>query len=281
METIQDVAEQGELCINVKSCHKLTRQPPALALSTFFLSTLEAQSEQMAHLNSLLSLKSPYIVLIDRRTPQGWEAIARARSYLLSMSTDKKPLHVFAPCPHDGSCPMVKFQDVCSFSQRYQLQQYTRQTKHSKRSDDDVGYCYVVIKRGERPHPQDPQRTDTRSWGLEGSVSVNEKARKTLKESGQSILREIEGIDPALIHQIKQYEAIPIAEVRAAEAGETNETPEISDINDQELLAELRDEAYGWGRLIAPALKRSGHITLDYCAPEAEIHRVTVPKSQS
>ncbi|KAL9934135.1 hypothetical protein V8E36_007217 [Tilletia maclaganii] len=77
--------------------------------------------------------------------------------------------HVVAPCPHDRPCPLLhpfkplpahleKLQKalpadsgVCSFSQRVQVPTYLRKTKHSKRGEEDVRYCYVVVRRGRRP----------------------------------------------------------------------------------------------------------------------------------
>lgn len=43
-----------------------------------------------------------------------------------------------------------------------------------------------------------------------------------------------------------------------------------------ELEATLRQEAFGWPRLIFPPLKRSGHVILDGCTAEGTINNIFV-----
>lgn len=93
--------------------------------------------------------------------------------------------HVVAPCPHDKPCPLLhsflplslepSFDDqlepqvstspiqrpagfsICSFSQILQRPSYLRKTKNvsnHKGGEEGRGYCYVVIRRGERPGVQ-------------------------------------------------------------------------------------------------------------------------------
>ena len=58
-------------------------------------------------------------------------------------------------CPHDGICPLYHNSSAssvkCSFSQRIQTPTFLRKTKHAMVGHEDVGYTYVVIRRGSRP----------------------------------------------------------------------------------------------------------------------------------
>ena len=66
-------------------------------------------------------------------------------------------------CPHDHPCPLQHSGPsglVCGFSQRLQRPTFVRRTKHAKQGHEDIGYSYVVIRRGPRP--------DSTSLGAEG-----------------------------------------------------------------------------------------------------------------
>lgn len=57
-------------------------------------------------------------------------------------------------CPHDGICPLHHSSSsslICSFSQRLQRPSFLRKIKHVRAGHEDIGYTYVVIKRGSRP----------------------------------------------------------------------------------------------------------------------------------
>ncbi|WRT64791.1 3-methyl-2-oxobutanoate hydroxymethyltransferase [Kwoniella shivajii] len=272
---MEDVSEQAaDVHFNRK--HVPSDHRPAVVLSTFLLSTLPTQPSQQTHLNQLLSLKSPYIVLIDKSTPTGWQAISRARSYLLDQSNSDDPLHVLAPCPHDGICPLVSTEDKCSFSQRIQRPSFVRKTKHSNRGEEDTGYCYVVIARGERPISNLPDEPTFRgmpksSLGRLGGVGKEELARSRLKQDGRSVLREIEGHEGIL-------EVVNLPE---QEHVNEHDRVELDAEDKQKMQNGLREEAYSWPRLVAPPMKRSGHVTMDACCPDGNIQRLTYSKSHS
>ncbi|OCF32611.1 3-methyl-2-oxobutanoate hydroxymethyltransferase [Kwoniella heveanensis BCC8398] len=259
--------------------HVYSAEPPVLTLSTFLLSTLPTQPSQQTHLDQLLSLNSPYTILIDRSTPAGWDAISRARQYILDQSTSESPLHVVAPCPHDGACPLVGTRSTCGYSQRIQRPVFTRRTKHSGRGEEDTGYCYVVVARGDRPQSTFAAETaitgaPASSVGRMGGVGREEAEKARLKKDGRSILREIEGHEGVL-------EVVSLPEPDVSEAGEGSKTDAVDWAGVDEMTQELRIEAFGWPRLVAPPMKRSGHVTMDTCCPDGNIQRMTFSKSHS
>jgi hypothetical protein len=69
------------------------------------------------------------------------------------MPTPHSPLFC-DQCPHDRPCPLQNSGPlglVCGFSQRLQRPTFVRLTKHAKQGHEDIGYSYVVIRRGPRP----------------------------------------------------------------------------------------------------------------------------------
>ncbi|KAH8119963.1 Rsm22-domain-containing protein [Phellopilus nigrolimitatus] len=143
-----------------------------LALSAFHLSSLPSQLARKEMIKQMWSSGANIIVLIDHDSSSGFESIVEAREYLLRMgkreledpaTQDRADLgcHVVAPCPHDGICPL--FADgpsklKCTFSQRLQRPAFLRTTKRARAGHEDIGYSYVVIRRGRRP-----SRIDTSS----------------------------------------------------------------------------------------------------------------------
>jgi len=247
--------------------HPLTStQTPSLTLSTFLLSTFPA-SAQTLHLKQLLSLSSPYIILVDHSTPSGWEAISHARTYFLSQSSPENALHALAPCPHDGACPLLGTRDVCGYRQRLQTPSFLRKTKHKKKGEEDRGYCYLVIAKGERP-----VISGMSDVGRAGGVAKDQVEREILKREGKSVLREVEGGDGV------EFEMVSLLEVDEATSDTLNATPTLVGSDEvqldgqaeedfDEILATLRQEAATWPRVVAPPMKRSGHVIMDACCP--------------
>lgn len=227
---------------------------PSLVLSTFYLSTLPTASSRQTHLKHLLELDSPYLVLVDQATPTGWTAISEAREYIRSISTSEDPLHLVAPCPHEDTCPLLGGKDRCSFSQRVQRTGFMRKTKHASRGEEDVNYTYLIVGRGPRPVLQSGKSFS--QVGRMGGVGREELEKAHLKREGKSELREVEG---------GEYEMVALADLPP----DLPALPERSS-GDGELDAELMQEAYKWPRVVAPPLKRSGHVILDTCFPDGE-----------
>ena len=152
-------------------------------------------------------------------------------------------------CPHDGACPLVRdgiSRLPCGFSQRIQRPEFVRRTKHSKIGHEDIEYSYVVIRRGARPP------VATAQAGRTGEIGLQALQRAALKDMPIKELFLHDGL----------AEPLPVDSENPVESGLPT-VPVIQDKN--ELEAALRQEAFGWSRLIFPPLKRSGHVILDGC----------------
>ncbi|KAJ7610970.1 Rsm22-domain-containing protein [Roridomyces roridus] len=246
-----------------------------VALSAFMLTSLPTSVARKALIKEMWSSGAHVLVLIDHNTKEGFGAVAEAREYLLRVGRkefddpeaedwDIRGSHVVAPCPHDRACPLHFPGDIqltCGFSQRLQRPSFVRHTKHSGAGHEDMGYSYVVIRRG--PRPSDPGTT----VGRVGRIGL------------AALEKELQGnvpIKELSLHNEDEPEPPVESVAENSEGAESIEAPLSPDALD----AALRLEAYNWPRLIFPPIKKPGHIILDGCTPEGQIMRMTVPKSQ-
>lgn len=249
-------------------------------MSTFFLSTLGSNAAVERHLRDIFRLDSSYILLIDHSTPVGWAAISHARETLLSWSSPQTPLHIVAPCPHDKPCPMLGLKDVCGFSQRLRTPEFTRRTRHSKSGEEDVRYCYLVVARGERPGVSEEEREALSAVAFRGAVAREAEARDEAKRAGQYILQSIESGDD----ELDQVEAVPLSTGSGGSPhhGIIESRPYLTaedQVRQAAIMPGLRKYSHSWPRLVAPPLKRQGHVSMDVCAANGLLERQTFTRS--
>ena len=94
-------------------------------------------------------------------------------------------------CPHDRPCPLQHSGPsglVCGFSQRLQRPTFVRLTKHAKQGHEDIGYSYVVVRRGPRPDSTILGATG-RPVGRVGGV---EREAIERANAGTGVLRELQ-----------------------------------------------------------------------------------------
>ena len=153
-------------------------------------------------------------------------------------------------CPHDHGCPMHRSdvrKQVCGFSQRIERPSFVRRTKHSGVGHEDIGYSYVVIRRGPRPRNPDVK------VGRLGEVG----RRQIQSEEAKLRLVELELDD-----------AGSLAPTQPANASVTSEeTTEPCTHSPAEIDSLLKAESFHWPRIVFPPLKKSGHVVMDVCAP--------------
>lgn len=130
-----------------------------------------------------------------------------------------------------------------------------RKTKHSGVGHEDIGYSYVVIRRGSRPL-LDPSSRDV---GKMGPISYEELQKDMDRRSGLVLYPDTHANEE---HIRAQEEDIQTAEIVTGQG-----IPEsLANIE-----GSLREHAYHWPRLVFPPLKRSGHIILDSCTPSGRV----------
>lgn len=119
---------------------------PAADLVTVAYVLGELTAQQRVDLYGRLAGHGAVIALIEPGTPAGFERIAAARDQLIAAG-----LHVHAPCPHDGTCPLPRGQDWCHFATRVNRSTLHRTAKSATLGFEDEKYAYVVASPRERP----------------------------------------------------------------------------------------------------------------------------------
>ncbi len=109
-----------------------------------------------------------------------------------------------------------------------QIPDFLQKTKGTKRGEDDAKYSYVIVRRGQRLQPQEPER-----------LSAFAEMLASL-ESSQTSSPSISGD--------KDESTVAVSAVGSA-ADHTDPAEELA-----------------WSRIVAPPSKGSGHVTLDMCA---------------
>lgn len=120
---------------------------------------------------------------------------------------------------------------------------------------EDIGYSYVVVRRGPRPSAA------LTKLGRIGQVGKRQLEKEAL---AQVPVKELTLHSEHEEAQAKAISFTPIVEsVKTVDGNGHSKSP-------KELDTALRLEGYHWPRLVFPPLKNSGHIILDGCTPEGE-----------
>lgn len=85
---------------------------------------------------------------------------------------------------------------------------------------------------------------------------------------GKSVLREVEGgegVEFEMVSMAEVDEAAVETEALASDSVESEIRDAAEVLDSEEMLATLREEASTWPRLVAPPMKRSGHVIMDAC----------------
>lgn len=82
------------------------------------------------------------VVIIEPGTPDGYLRVREARDQLIAAG-----LRIAAPCPHDGTCPVVVGEDWCHFSARVSRSSLHRQVKGGSLAYEDEKFSYVAATR--------------------------------------------------------------------------------------------------------------------------------------
>lgn len=113
------------------------------------------------------------------------------------------------------------------FPSAVQIPDFLQKTKGTKRGEDDAKYSYVIIRRGQRPVPREPERPSAFA----------------------DMLASLDAGRPA---------------TAADTTSSPGSTMTVSATQSEAPVDPAADLA--WARIIAPPSKGSGHVTLDTCA---------------
>ncbi len=105
------------------------------------------------------------LMIIEPGTPAGYAGIAAARRLLAGAG-----LHIVAPCPHDGECPIREGQDWCHFAVRLNRSALHRRVKDGTLSFEDEKFSYVAASA--RPWPRAESRVVRHPLKRKGLVTL-------------------------------------------------------------------------------------------------------------
>lgn len=216
-----------------------------------------------AHVQNLWSLLNPeggILILLEKGTQRGFEAVAGAREMILNKiisspgSTEYETLlqspgserfqekekgTIIAPCTNHVKCPMYtnsgearSRKDFCHFEQRFTRPKYLQYIKGAKEANhEDIKFSYLAVQRGI-------DLRETR--GIAQGQSASDAA-------------------------FAGYEELPSDQTNHMSAASP------TDVVDHLTLP----------RIIFSPIKRKGHVTMDLCTPGGKMERWTVPRSFS
>ncbi|MFI0943727.1 small ribosomal subunit Rsm22 family protein [Streptomyces sp. NPDC021020] len=98
-------------------------------------------ADRASLVDAALTAAQGAVVVVEPGTPEGYARVLAARDRLVAAG-----LHVLAPCPHDGPCP-VTGTDWCHFAARVQRTALHRQVKGATLPYEDEKFSYVAAAR--------------------------------------------------------------------------------------------------------------------------------------
>ncbi|TKY91022.1 hypothetical protein EX895_001021 [Sporisorium graminicola] len=259
-----------------KDLTSLSQNGRTLALSAFALSLMTNDTNRFEAVKAMWDSGADVIVIIDQATPRGFASVASARAQLLQLGKQHASAqgggaaHVVAPCSHDKPCPLLhpfaigsaaaaavgarsdtgnpaKSKDVCGFTARYHTPTFLRRTKHSDRGEENVGYSYVVVRRGARPSLVGEARRRLAVGEQRGDADADEVAAVVQQLAGEAsttktgildLLRNAKkaSVERRMLQEVDANAALT-AGVEAAPNAEVGEGKE--EMSDQQAMDEL------------------------------------------
>lgn len=119
-----------------------------LVVAAFTLSEIPKASDREDVVFTLWRKTNGYLVLVENGTKEGHQILMEARDALLNKQEktvlDPRPASVFAPCPHELTCPKLsqKLTVPCNFHQRYHSLSLPGHNDHQTEK-----FSYVILTR--------------------------------------------------------------------------------------------------------------------------------------
>jgi ribosomal protein RSM22 (predicted rRNA methylase) len=106
----------------------------------------ELTGEARAHVLSQLVAHAGVAAVIEPGTPAGYARVREARERMIADG-----MTVVAPCPHNGTCPIVLGEDWCHFAVRLPRSSLHRRVKGGSLGYEDEKVGYVIASRNPLP----------------------------------------------------------------------------------------------------------------------------------
>lgn len=115
-----------------------------LVTVSYVLSELAA--EERTALVGRAAKNAGAVAVLEPGTPDGCARILAVRQTLIDAG-----LHIAAPCPHSGACPLAGTKDWCHFASRINRTPLHRRLKSGDLGHEDEKFAYVVATREPLP----------------------------------------------------------------------------------------------------------------------------------
>jgi ribosomal protein RSM22 (predicted rRNA methylase) len=115
--------------------------PPRDLVTAAYVLNEIAPENRPALIETLWTLTSGTLVIVEPGTPAGWQHVLEARRQLIAAGA-----YLVAPCPHAQPCPLTP-PDWCHFAQRVARSRTHRQAKGAELPWEDEKFSYVALSR--------------------------------------------------------------------------------------------------------------------------------------
>eukprot|EP00268_Persea_americana_P041615 TRINITY_DN4154_c0_g1_i5.p1 TRINITY_DN4154_c0_g1~~TRINITY_DN4154_c0_g1_i5.p1 ORF type:complete len:512 (+),score=109.55 TRINITY_DN4154_c0_g1_i5:430-1965(+) len=275
-----------------------------LVVASYVLGEIPSLRDRITVVRQLWDLTRDVLVLVEPGTPHGSSIICQMRSHILWMAKRKcrksddalskgsremqisgdnaeasrSGAFVVAPCSHDGTCPLENSGKYCHFVQRLERTSSQRAYKRSKgeplRGFEDEKFCFVALRRGERPREQ---------WPLDG-MKFDTLKELHAKRNPEDLEIDYEDQFESEDEDIPYEEEDPVmyaSDIPETDAGDNHEELE------EEEEATRADLGSGWGRIIFTPVRRGKQVSMDICrstkrdGSEGAFERVVITQSKN
>ncbi|KAK3228124.1 hypothetical protein Dsin_007986 [Dipteronia sinensis] len=255
-----------------------------LVIASYVLGEIPSLKDRITIVRQLWDLTRDVLVLVEPGTPQGSNIISQMRSHILWMEkrrcrkskdviketskdlvTRRSGVHIVAPCPHDGACPLEKSGKYCHFVQRMQRTTSQRAYKRSKgvplRGFEDEKFSYVAFRRGQRPGE---------SWPLDG-IEFDTLKEQHAKRNPEDLEIDYDDVVKAQAEAEAEAELMPYEEKGLVCYDSDAIENDDEDDSDKDLVEKEEEETNpadlggGWGRIIFPPVRRGRQVAMDVC----------------
>uniref|UniRef100_V9KZ78 Methyltransferase-like protein 17, mitochondrial n=1 Tax=Callorhinchus milii TaxID=7868 RepID=V9KZ78_CALMI len=118
-----------------------------VTVSAYSLSELPSLADRLRVVQTLWRKTQQFMVLVENGTREGHKILLEARNTVLNELSEDKTAYIFAPCPHDLTCPKTaeKIPSPCNFQQSYHPLPFSW-----NRDVHTECFSYLVIRRFPR-----------------------------------------------------------------------------------------------------------------------------------